>query len=229
MTKTLSSICISLTSSSPTYHLHWSYSLWKLAIFPLCYYILFAHLYYNNHHNSTLLQVSVCTTCQEMLNHLKNIPSINHKACCWYYSAAQSCPTICNPMDCSTPGFPVLHHLPELAQTHDHWVIDAIQPSQPLLSPFLSCPQSFPASGSFPMSQLFTSGGQSTGTSASASVLPMNIQDWFPLWLTGLISLQSKELSRVFSNTTVQKRQFLGTQPSLWSNSYICTGLQEKP
>ena len=161
----------------------WSYSLWKLGILPLCYYILFAHLYYNNNHNSTLLQVSVCTTCQEMLNHLKIIPSINHKACCWYYSAAQSCPAICDPMDCSTPGFPVLHHLPEPAQTHVHWVIDAIQPSQPLLSPFPSCPQSFPASGSFPMSQLFTSGGQSLGTSASASVLPMNIQDWFHDWL----------------------------------------------
>ena len=73
-----------------------------------------------------------------------------------------------------------------------------------------SCLQSFPASGSFPMSQFFTSGGQSIGVSASASVLPMNIQDWFPLVLTGLISLQSKGLSRVFSNTTVQKCQFFG-------------------
>ena len=79
--------------------------------------------------------------------------------------------------------------------------------------PFSSCPQSFPASGSFLMSWLFVSGGQSIG--ASASVLPMNIQDWFPLGLTGLISLQSKRLSRVFSNTTVQKHQFFGTQPSL--------------
>ena len=78
-----------------------------------------------------------------------------------------------------------------------------------------SCPQSFPASGSFPMSQFFTSGGQSIGISASASVLPMNIQDWFPLGLTGLISLQSKGLSRVFSNTTVQKHQLFGTQLSL--------------
>ena len=81
--------------------------------------------------------------------------------------------------------------------------------------PFSSCPQSFPASGSFPMSQLFTSGGQSTGVSASASVLPMNIQDWFPLGSTGWISLQSKGLSRVFSNTTVQKHQFFVTQLSL--------------
>ena len=81
----------------------------------------------------------------------------------------------------------------------------------------------FPASGSFPMSQLFTSGGRSIGVSASASVLPMNIQDWFPLGLTGLISLQSKGLSRVFSNTTVQKHQFFSAQPSLWSNSDIHT------
>ena len=76
---------------------------------------------------------------------------------------------------------------------------------------FFSCPQSFPASGSFPMSQFFTSGGQSIGTSASASVFPMNIQDWFPLGLTGLISLQSKGFPRVFSNTTVQKHQFFST------------------
>ena len=93
--------------------------------------------------------------------------------------------------------------------------------------PFSSCLQSFPASGSFPMSQLFPSGGQSIGVSASSSVLPMNSQDWFPLGLTALISLQSKRLSRVFSNTTVQKHQFFGTQLSLWSNSwhlYMTTG-----
>ena len=113
----------------------------------------------------------------------------------------------CNPMDCSTPGFPVLYHLPELAQTHVHWVGDAIWSS---VTPFSSCLQSFPASGSFPMSLLFASGGQSIG--ASASVLPMNTQGWFPLGWTGLISLQSKRLSRVFSNTTVQKHQFFGTQ-----------------
>ena len=87
--------------------------------------------------------------------------------------------------------------------------------------PFSSCLQSCPASGSFPMSQLFTSAGQSTGVSASISVLPMNIQDWFPLGVTGLISLQSKGLSRIFSNTTVQKHQFFGTQLSFQSNSNI--------
>ena len=123
-------------------------------------------------------------------------------------------------MDYSTPGFPVLHHLLEFLQTHFHWVSDAIQPSHPVI-PFSSCPQSLPASGSFPMSQFFTAGGQSIGVSASASALPMNIQSCFHLGLTGLISLQSKGLSRVFSNTTVQKHQFFSAQPSLWLNSYI--------
>ena len=87
--------------------------------------------------------------------------------------------------------------------------------------PFFSCLQSFSASGSFLMSQLFASGIQSIGATASASVLSINIQDWFPLGLTDLISLQSKGLSRVFSNTTVQKYQFFGIQPPLWSNSHI--------
>ena len=88
---------------------------------------------------------------------------------------------------------------------------------------FSSWPQSFPASGSFPMSQLFPSGGQSTGVSASTSVLPMNTQDWFPFWLTGLISLLSKGLSRVFFSTIVRKHQFFGAQFSSWSNSHIHT------
>ena len=95
--------------------------------------------------------------------------------------------------------------------------------------PFSSCPQSFKASGSFPMSQFFVSGGQSFGVSASTSVLPMNIQDWFPLGWTGWISLQSTGLSRVFSNTTVQKHQFFCAQLSLESNSHIHTWLLEKP
>ena len=94
--------------------------------------------------------------------------------------------------------------------------------------PFSSCLQSFPASGSFPMSQFFASGGQSIGVSAS-SVLPMNIQDRFSLGWTGWISLQSKGLSRVFSNTTVQKHQFFSIQFSLYSNSYIHRWLLEKP
>ena len=113
---------------------------------------------------------------------------------------------LCNSMDCNTTGFPVLHHLLELAQTHVHWVGDAIQPSYPL---------SFPSPPAFYLSQhqgLFKwvsssyPRGQSIG--ASASVLPMNIQDWFPLGWTGWISLQSKGFSTVFSNNTVQKYQF---------------------
>ena len=107
-------------------------------------------------------------------------------------------PTLCDPMDCSMPGFPVHQQLLESVQTHVLWVGDAIQPSHPLSFPLSSCLQSFPASGAFPRSQFFASGNQSIGASASASVLPMNIQGWFPLGLTGLISLQSKELSRVF-------------------------------
>ena len=94
--------------------------------------------------------------------------------------------------------------------------------------PFSSCLQSFPASVSFQMSQFFISGGQNTAVSASASVLPMNIQDWFPLGWTGFISLLSKGLSRVFSKSTVQKHQFFGVQLSLWSNSHIHTWLLKK-
>ena len=93
--------------------------------------------------------------------------------------------------------------------------------------PFSSCPQSFPASGSFLISQLFASGGQNIGASASAPVLPMNIQDWFLLGWTGWTSLQSKRLSRVFCNTTVQKHQYFGAQPSLWSNYHIHINLHK--
>ena len=113
-------------------------------------------------------------------------------------------------------GLPVHHQLPESTQTHVHWVSDAIQPSYPLSSiPFSSCPESFPALWSFPMSQHFAWGGQSIGVSASTSVLPMNIQDWFPLGWTGWISLLSQGFSRVFSNTIIQKHQFFGAQLSL--------------
>ena len=114
-------------------------------------------------------------------------------------------------MDCSMPHSPVHHQLPQLTQTHVHRVSDAIHPSHPVI-PFSFGPQSFPASWSFQMSQLFASGGQSIGVAASASVFPMNIQDWFPLGLTGLISLQSKGLSRVFSDlsslTNIYKLKF---------------------
>ena len=132
-----------------------------------------------------------------------------------------------DPMSCSMPGLPVHHQLPEPTQTHVHWWCHPTISSS--VSPFSSCPQSFPTSGSFPMSQLFPSGGQSIGVSVSASVLLKNTQDWSPLEWTGWISLQSKGLSRVFSNTTIQKHQFFGAQFSSQSNSHIHTWPLEKP
>ena len=131
-----------------------------------------------------------------------------------FSSVTQLCPTLCNPMNCSTPGLPVHHQLLESTQTHVHCISDAIQSSQPVVS-FSFCPQSFPASGSFQMSQLSASVGQIVGVSTSISVLPVNTQDQSPLEWTGWISLQSKGLSRVFSSTTVQKHQFFGAQLSL--------------
>ena len=143
------------------------------------------------------------------------------------YLVAQSCLTLCEPMDCSMPGFPVLHHLSELAQTHVHWISDSIQPSHPLSSP---SPPAFnlPSFRVFSDESAFLWCGQRIGDSASASVLPMNIQGWFHLGLTGLISLQSKGLSRVFFNITVQKHQIFSTQLSLQSNSHTHTWLPEK-
>ena len=120
---------------------------------------------------------------------------------------------------CPTP-------IPEFTETHDHRVSDAISSSVLLFS---SCLQSLPASESFPVSQPFTWGGQSTGVSALASFLPKKSQGWSPLEWTGWISFQSKRLSRVFSNTSVQKHQFFGAQPSSQSNSHIHTWPQEKP
>ena len=119
----------------------------------------------------------------------------------------------CTRLPCPSPSPRACSNLCPLNQ----WCHPTISSS---VVPFSSCLQTFPASGYFPMSQLFASGGQSTGASASASVLPMNSQYWFPLELTGLISLQFKVLSRVISNTTAQKHQLFSTQPSLWSNSH---------
>ena len=145
-----------------------------------------------------------------------------------FSSVTQSCPTLCDPINHSTPGLPVHHQLLEFTQTPVPWIGDAIQPSHPLLSP--SPPALNPSQHqSFPMSQLFTWGGQSIGVSVLASVLPMNTQDWSPLGWTGWIFLQPKELSRVFSSTTVQKHQFFGTQLSSQSNSHIHTWPLEKP
>ena len=144
------------------------------------------------------------------------------------FSAPQLCLTLWDHMDCSMPDFPVHHQLLELAQTLVHRVSDAIQSSCPLSSP---SPPAFILSQhqSFPVSWLFTWYGQNIGASALASVLPTNIQGWFPVGLTGLTSLQSKRLSRVFSNTRVQKHQFFHTQPSLLSNFHIHSWLMEKP
>ena len=129
---------------------------------------------------------------------------------------------LCNPIDCSMPGFPFLHYLLKFAQTHVPWVSDAIQPSYIL---------SFPAPPAFYLCQhkgffqWVSSGGKIIGASASALVQSMC---WLPLGLTGLISLLSKGSSRVFSSTIVWKHQFFSTQPSLWSNSYICSWLLER-
>ena len=128
-----------------------------------------------------------------------------------FSSVAQLCLTPCHPMDCSTPGLLSITNSRSLLKLMplSRWCHPTTSSS---VVPFFSCLQSFPASGSFQMSQLFSSGGQSIGVSASTSVLPMNIQDWFPLGLTDSVSLQSKGLSRVFFNTTVLKHQFLGAQ-----------------
>ena len=128
---------------------------------------------------------------------------------------AQSCPTLCNPMDCSTPGLPVHHQLSELAQTHVHQVSDAIQLYDPLSSPSPPAFNLYQYKGLFQWVSSLHQVAKVLEFTASASVLPMNIQDWFPVGWTVLISLQSKGLSRVFSNTTVQKHQFFSTQLSL--------------
>ena len=139
--------------------------------------------------------------------------------CC---SVAKLCPTVRDPMDWSIPGFPVPHHLPEFVQIHVHLIGDAFQPSHPL-SPSSSAVNLSQHQHLFPVSQLFTSGGQSTGASALASVLPKSIQGWYTLRLTGLISLLSKGFSRGFSSTIVWKHQFFGVLPSLLFIPHICT------
>ena len=145
-----------------------------------------------------------------------------------FSSVTKSCLTLCDPMDCSMSGFPTPSTPTPRAHSNScplsRWCHPTISCS---VVPFSTCLQSFLASGSFQMSQFFTSSGQSIGVSALASVLPMNIQDWFPLGWTGWISLQCKRLSRVFSNTSVEKHQFFGTQLSLQSNSHIHVWLLE--
>ena len=145
-----------------------------------------------------------------------------------FSSVLRSCPNLCYPMNPSMPGFLFHHQLPEITQTHVHRVGDNTRPSHPLSTLFSSYPQSLPASRSFPVNEIFPWGGQSIGVSASALTLPMNTQDWFPLVWTGWISLHSKGISRVFSNTRVQKHQFFRTQLYSQSNSHIHTWLLEK-
>ena len=130
-----------------------------------------------------------------------------------FSSVTQLCPTLWDPTGRSMPGLPVHHQLPEFTQTHVHWV--GMPSKHLILSHPLLLPSIFPSIKVFSMSQFFTSGGQSTGVSASAAVLQMTIHDWFALGWNGWISFQSKGLSRVFSNTTVQKNQFFGAQLSL--------------
>ena len=145
-----------------------------------------------------------------------------------FSSVAQSCPTLCNPMNRSTPGLPVHHQLPEFTQTHVHQVGDNIQPSHPLSS--LSSPAPNPSQHQSLFQWVNSSHEVSKVlVSALASFLPKNTQDWSPSEWTGWISLQSKGLSRVFSNTTVQKHQFFSAQLSSQSNSHIHTWPLEKP
>ena len=143
-----------------------------------------------------------------------------------FSSVTQLCPTLCNLMNHSTPGLHVHHQLPEFTQTHVHRVSDAILPSHPMWSsPFPHAPN-LSQHQSFPKSQLFAWGGQSTGVSTLASVLPMNTQGWSPSKWTGWISSQSKGLSGVFSNTAVQKHQFRCSAffiVQLW-HAYVTTG-----
>ena len=156
----------------------------------------------------------------EVLRHeeVESVVIVQLLSCVWLFVT---------PMDCCTPDFPftVSQSLLKLI-----YPLSLMMPSNHLtfFCPLL-LPSSFPASGSFPISQLFTSDGWSIGASVSASVLLMNIQSWFSLGLTGLIPLQSKGLFRLFSSTTIWKHQFFGAQPSLRSNSHNCTWLLEKP
>ena len=141
------------------------------------------------------------------------LPDTSSSASVQFSSVTQSYPTFCEPMNLSTPGLTVHHQLPEFTQIHVHCVSDAIQPSHPLLSTFHPA-LNLSQHQSFQMTQLFTSGGQSIGVSASTSVFPMNTLDWSLGW-TSWISLQNKGCSRVFSNTTVQKYQFFCAHLSL--------------
>ena len=134
--------------------------------------------------------------------------------CLFCYSVAQSCLTLCHPMDCRMPGLPVLHYLLEFVQTHVHWVGDAIQPFHPLLYPSPPAVDFSQHQGLFKWVDSFHQAAKVLAFYLQHHSFPINIQGWFPLGLTGWVSLQSKGLSRVFSSTLIQKHQFLGPQPS---------------
>ena len=149
---------------------------------------------------------------------------LTYLCCCL---VTKSCLTLCNPIDWNTPDFTVFTISQSLLK---FMCIESVMPSNHLIlyRPLLFLSILYPNIRSFLMNWLFALGNQSIGASASALLLPVNIQGWFPLDFTGLISLLSKRLSRVFSSTTIQKYQFFSIQPSLWSNSHICTWLLEK-
>ena len=169
---------------------------------------LSGYIYPYLHTYISIYYIHICISCILYI-YIWNTPFLFHIY--QFSSVTQLCLTLCDPMDCSTPGLPIHDQLLEFTQLMS---IELVTPSSHIIlcCPLSSCLQSFPASGSFPTSQFFTSGGQNARVSASASVLPMNIQHWFPLEWTSWISLQSKGLSRVISNTTVQKHQFFSAQ-----------------
>ena len=188
----------------------------------LIWYIYFRKLnYFRN-----FLPTCVHPRAQTLYINKKKEDKLNTLSAHRFSSVAQSCPTLCDPMNCSTPGLSITNYQSSLRLMS----IESAMPSSHLIlcRPLLLLPP-IPPSISLFQSQLFAWGGQSTGVSASASVLPMNIQDWSSLGLTGWISLQSNGLSRVFSSTIIQSHQFFGDQPSLWSSSHIHTRLLEKP
>ena len=156
--------------------------------------------------------VSVCVCVCVCVVWVCVLISLRECCCC---SVTQSCPSLCDPVDCSTAGLSIPHHLPKFTQIHVYYIGD---PAISSFDTFFFCPLSFPASGTFPMSHLFTSDDWNSG--ASASVLPMSIQGWFHLRLTGLISLLFKGLSGIFSSTTVWRHQFFITLLSLQSSSH---------
>ena len=175
------------------------------------------HLWQAQKENGTLKRTLTLSIPWDIIGYYKFMRKCINKQCwsCWQLllkiccccSVSQSCLTLCDPMDCSTSGLPVLTISRGLPSSLHQWSRPAVSFSDAL---FFFCPHSFPASGTSPVSHLFASDDQNTGASASASVLPVNIQSWSPLRLTGLISLLSKGLSGVFSSTTVQRHQFFG-------------------